>query len=235
MVITERQEMLLDELIKEYINSAKPVSSSFLKKRIGFDICPATIRNEMQKLTEAGYLEQPHTSAGRVPTNKAYRFFVEQLEEPEDISLEERRKIIKKELENSFKLMEFITKRLASDCCGLAFSYISEKDFLLEEGWKEVFKNPEFEEKGFLSEFTNSVDRFEKKIKDFLKEGRSEIQVYIGKEKSILDSSDLSLIVSKVRFPKNQHGILALLGPNRMTYDRNIRFLDSLIKELENF
>jgi len=235
MVITERQRILLDELIKEYINSAKPVSSNSLKKRVEFDVCPATIRNEMQKLTEAGYLEQPHISAGRIPTNKAYRFFVKQLREPEDISLEEIRKIIKRELENSFKLMEFITKRLASDCCGLAFSYISEKDFLLEEGWKEVFKNPEFEKKGFLSKFTNSVDRFEKKIKDLLKEECSEVQVYIGREKSILNSSDLSLIASKAKFPKNQHGILALLGPNRMTYDRNIRFLDSLIKELENF
>ena len=232
-MVTQRQEKILKEIVKEYVKSAKPVSSSLLKKKGALDISSATVRNEMKELEREGYLKQPHTSAGRIPTNKAYRLFVDKLEESEDSSF--KRETVEKEIKDIFKLMESVTKSLASDCNSLALSYISEKDFFFEEGWKEVFKNPEFERKEFLSEFTESLDNLEKKIKDIIKENSSEIHVFIGKEKSVLNSSDISLIVSKARFPRNQHGILALLGPSRMAYDKNIRILDSLIKELESF
>lgn len=64
-------------LVKEYINCAEPISSELLKQRLDLDISPATIRNELQDLTHKGYITQPHTSAGRVPTNKGYEYFVQ--------------------------------------------------------------------------------------------------------------------------------------------------------------
>jgi len=76
-MITERQEKILNSLIREYIDRAEPVSSDLLKKRYSLDVSPATIRNDLQELTNQGYIEQPHTSAGRVPTEKGYRFFIE--------------------------------------------------------------------------------------------------------------------------------------------------------------
>ena len=79
-MITERQEKLLDFLIKEYISTAEPVSSLALKKVTDLDVCGATIRNDLQALTEAGYIEQPHTSAGRIPTKKAYKYIADKLE-----------------------------------------------------------------------------------------------------------------------------------------------------------
>lgn len=79
-MLTQRQEKLLDFLIKEYISTAEPVGSLALKKVCDLDVCGATIRNDLQALTEAGYIEQPHTSAGRVPTKKAYKHFAEKLE-----------------------------------------------------------------------------------------------------------------------------------------------------------
>ncbi len=78
-MITDRQADILNEIIKEYIKLASPVSSHSLEKKKGLNISSATIRNEMQKLTDEGYLCQPHTSAGRLPTDKGYRFFVDQL------------------------------------------------------------------------------------------------------------------------------------------------------------
>ncbi|MBI3337326.1 MAG: DeoR family transcriptional regulator [Candidatus Staskawiczbacteria bacterium] len=76
-MISERQIRILNSLVKEYIDSAEPVSSNLLKKKCGLDVSPATIRNEMQELTEQGYIKQPHTSAGRIPTEKGYRYFIE--------------------------------------------------------------------------------------------------------------------------------------------------------------
>lgn len=74
-MITERQEKLLDFLIREYITTDEPVSSKALKKITDLDVCGATIRNDLQQLTKQGLIEQPHTSAGRVPTRKAYHYF----------------------------------------------------------------------------------------------------------------------------------------------------------------
>jgi len=74
-MITERQEKLLDFLIKEYICTAEPVSSKALKKASDLDVCGATIRNDLQVLAKSGYIAQPHTSAGRIPTKKAYKHF----------------------------------------------------------------------------------------------------------------------------------------------------------------
>ena len=77
MELTSRQEKLLNFLIKEYITTDEPVSSKALKKACSLDVCGATIRNDLQVLTKEGFIEQPHTSAGRVPTKKAYKYFAE--------------------------------------------------------------------------------------------------------------------------------------------------------------
>lgn len=78
-MISERQEKLLNFLIKEYIITAEPVSSLALKKVSDLKVSAATIRNDLQELDEAGYIKQPHTSAGRVPTQKAYQHFSERV------------------------------------------------------------------------------------------------------------------------------------------------------------
>ena len=79
-MLTERQEKLLNFVVRKYISSAEPVSSLALKKVIDLDVCGATIRNDLQVLTKGGYIEQPHTSAGRIPTKKAYKYFAEKIE-----------------------------------------------------------------------------------------------------------------------------------------------------------
>lgn len=78
-MITERQENILNLLIKEYIDNAHPISSELLKKKYNLDVSPATIRNDFKELTEKGYIAQTHISAGRIPSDKAYRYFVEKI------------------------------------------------------------------------------------------------------------------------------------------------------------
>jgi len=77
--LSERQKNLLLIIIRDYIDSAQPVGSKRLVEHYHLDLSSATIRNEMSALTELGYLRQPHTSAGRVPTEEGYRFFVGQM------------------------------------------------------------------------------------------------------------------------------------------------------------
>src|SRR4030095_12370104 len=84
--LSDRQKTLLLLIIRDYIDTAQPVGSKRLVEHYRLDLSSATIRNEMAALTEMGYLRQPHTSAGRVPTEEGYRYFVSQMMYNADLS-----------------------------------------------------------------------------------------------------------------------------------------------------
>jgi len=85
-MLTDRQKIILQILVDDYIRSAEPVGSRTISKRPDMSISPATVRNDMSDLEELGFLEQPHTSAGRIPSQKGYRFYVDHLLQPEGFS-----------------------------------------------------------------------------------------------------------------------------------------------------
>lgn len=90
MELTERKLKILQAIISDYVKTAEPVGSRTLSKKLDMNISPATIRNEMSDLEEMGYLTHPHTSAGRVPSDKAYRLYVNQLMEKPELSVAEK-------------------------------------------------------------------------------------------------------------------------------------------------
>ena len=92
-MLDERKMLVLRAIIDDYILSAEPVGSRSIARKHNLGVSPATIRNEMADLEETGYLQQPHVSAGRVPSDKGYRFYVDMLMEPEPISSEARQRI----------------------------------------------------------------------------------------------------------------------------------------------
>jgi len=118
-MITERQEKLLDFLIKEYIGTAEPVSSKALKKVCDLDVCGATIRNDLQVLTKEGFIEQPHTSAGRIPTKKAYKHFSERIAAERQNELDNfivrQIRFAHEEMESQMKIMEELMQTLEND------------------------------------------------------------------------------------------------------------------------
>ena len=235
MVITERQNLILDKIVREYITSATPVSSQKLEKKYKFGLSPATLRIEMQKLTENGFLYQPHTSAGRVPTDKAYRFFVDTLskegffEIEEDLGAEDW---FKTQMEDSLKLIQNVTRSLATASSALATSYLFDDKVLWKEGWEEVLQEPEFQGKQFISNFAQFLKSFEDKIDDF--SFNSEIKVFIGRENPFSNVQDFSIIISQCNWPEKEQGIISILGPKRMAYDKNIALINSFKEILEN-
>ncbi len=89
MQISDRKKKILRAVVEEYIETAEPVGSKTIQYKAGLDCSPATIRNELADLCSKGYLEQPHTSAGRVPTAKGYRLYVNELMHQQKLSIEE--------------------------------------------------------------------------------------------------------------------------------------------------
>lgn len=208
-MLTERQEKILNTVVEEYINSAEPVSSQALQKKHKFGLSPAMLRIEMQKLTKAGFLLQPHTSAGRVPTDKGYRFFVDNLPKEESADFEDIFPI-----ENIFKLTKFISETTSN----LVFLHPLGEDFSWKEGWEEILKEPEFEDKDFVLNFTDFLEDFEEGVDNL--ESDSEVKIYIGKENPFSKIHDFSIIST---------GVFSILGPKRMDYQKNINIMNKLI------
>ena len=186
----------------------------------------------MQKLTDKGFLCQPHTSAGRVPSDKGYRFFVDNLI-GSDFGEFGVNDFFKKEAEDNIKWIQSLTKNLAEASRALTLSYLEKEDIFWKEGWEEVLKEPEFIEKDFVLNFTQFLKNLEEHIEEL--ELNSGIKVYIGKENPFPKSRDFSIILTRCHFPNKEEGIVSLLGPKRMAYDKNISLVNSLIKTLDEF
>ena len=108
-MLDNRKKRILQAIIEEYINTAEPVSSGALLQNYGLECSSATIRNDMAELEHIGYLDKPHTSAGRVPSAKGYRFYVDELLKDDNISLDEIQ-YIKSKLETKVNEIEDLTK-----------------------------------------------------------------------------------------------------------------------------
>lgn len=108
-MLDDRKKRVLQAIVEEYINTAEPVSSNTLTNNYGLDYSSATIRNEMAELEKKGYLEKTHTSSGRIPSEKGYRYYVDELLKDDNISLEEI-KYISDKLETKVNEIDDLTK-----------------------------------------------------------------------------------------------------------------------------
>ena len=108
-MLDDRKKRILQAIVDEYVNTAEPVSSGAISKKKGLDFSSATIRNEMSELEKSGYLEKTHTSSGRIPSEKGYRLYVDELLKEDNISLEEI-KYIKEKLQIKADQIEDLTK-----------------------------------------------------------------------------------------------------------------------------
>ena len=112
-MLNDRKKRVLQAIVEEYVNTAEPVSSNALVKKEDLQYSSATIRNEMADLEKIGYLEKTHTSSGRVPSEKGYRYYVDELLKDDNISVEEV-KYISEKLETKVNEIEDLTKIAAS-------------------------------------------------------------------------------------------------------------------------
>lgn len=236
MSLTKRQDKILEGVCREYIQGAVPISSQFLKQKQCLDFSPATIRAEFVKLEEKNYLIQPYISSGRVPTDRGFRFFVDRILESEDLKvcqedvLEEVFSEISK-IKDLVKTSQQVAKNLSLLSSNLVFTYIPQQDIVWKEGWDIVVREPEFQNVQYLKDFAKAVSNFEKNINELDWDERS-IKVYIGKELPCLQK-DISVVMIKSHFLKDIDGMIAILGPKRMDFEKNIGVL-SKINEIFN-
>ena len=227
MILEERQKHILNEVIREYIRLAKPVSSQEISENTGFKMSSATIRSELVKLEKSGYLEQPHTSAGRIPTDLGYRFFVDNL--LDDIYLSKKEEKLIQEVFSINALEDFlrgITKLTSDFTNAFVLGGMRQEDIFTKTGFSRILDEPEFKDNKSIKSFGQLVDKLDEHMEELLKEVTGDREaVFIGEENPVEENNCLAMLVSRWEHPRGQKGFIAILGPKRMDYQKNISFL----------
>lgn len=246
--MTSRQEALLVSIIKEHIETAEPVSSKFLEKTGFFDLSSATIRAEMNELESLGYLTQLYTSSGRIPTDKAYRFFVDNLIDKENCELtadckRKIKRVIYKTTGEPREINRAIAQLLSELSDNLIIAGIPERADFFKIGLSSLFEFPEFREferafrlADFFDEFEKMFNRLEKVFwgnsPETAENDEGDIRVFIGRENPVRDIRDETVMLARYDLPHNYKGSLALIGPTRMDYGKNIGLIKYTTEEL---
>ncbi|MBP7811423.1 MAG: hypothetical protein KA054_01105 [Candidatus Moranbacteria bacterium] len=230
-----RQQQILSAVVELYTKTALPVGSQVLLERFQFPVSSATLRNDMVALEEAGYLYQPHVSAGRIPTDAGYRFYVEEMMGDEDLSREDQRRLQKELLMMKAKqarLGRSTTKLLSALSGNLAVSGLIDKDEFYDFGMKELMEKPEFQEIDELCRLVETLDSLDERIDIiFAKLSNGETQIFIGDENPIKGIANCSMVVAPYQSSEGQ-GILAIIGPKRMDYAKNKSLIEYMKKLL---
>jgi transcriptional regulator of heat shock response len=230
-----RQKQLLSAVVELYTKTAVPVGSQALIEHYDFGVSSATLRNDMVILEEEGYLYQPHVSAGRIPTDKGYRTYVEEMMGDQDLSREDQRRLQKELLQLKAKHMRLgrSTAKLLSALSGnLAVSGIVDKDEYYDFGMRELIDNPEFQEMDELCQLVETLDSLDEKVNGImlnLKDG--ETRIFIGSENPIAGINNCSMIVAPYQTDEGR-GMLAIIGPKRMDYAKNKSLIEYMRKML---
>ena len=251
MNVTKRQNTLLDFIIREYVRTAKPIPSVLVYKKSKLKVSPATIRNEMNYLEENGYLEQRHTSGGRVPTDKAYRYYVNQLlshHNQLEVNLEDKKDITKalaKAGTDSRAINRAVARVLSEHSGYLVITGIAKEAEFFKQGLVSLFRHPEFQEVDSLFQLTSFFEGFDLMFqlieREFMRilgapDGIS-IQILIGHENPFRQIKGETIMCTKYLLPGDVIGSLTLIGPKRMDYERNlalIKFTTDQLQKINN-
>ncbi len=237
--LTQRQIEILKALIEEYIKTAEAVGSETLEKRHSISASPATIRNEMVKLTEMGYLQKPHSSAGRMPTPQGMKFYVNELMREKELSVGEEVALKERvwdfrDKENRF--LREVTRSLAEKTKTLAIATTDEGE-LYCSGYAHILDMPEFYDIDVTKNLLEAIDRHDyiQQIINQSEDPEEDVHILLGEELGAGLQGPYSLVYSKYHTPMQHTGIIGVIGPVRLNYTNivpTVRTIKILIPEI---
>jgi transcriptional regulator of heat shock response len=230
-MISDRQSYILAEIVTTHVVTGEPVSSKILASG-DINMSPATVRNDMQVLENEGFITHPHTSSGRVPTDKGYRYYIEHFMKPARITEKEKTK-----LENrlSNDVDEAAIKVFAKELSAIAHAAVIvgfHKDYLYYTGLSNLLREPEFTDTENIFSLAEAIDRREGEIAELVEQSHTTEITHIV----IGDESPFGTYSSAIAAPFNYHNkksMICIVGPIRMNYNKNCSLIDlaqSLLK-----
>lgn len=243
MAKSDKKEQILLDVVGDYIKTAEPVSSGELLRKHAYKCSSATIRNIMVELDESGFLYQTHTSSGRIPTPKAYRFFVDKValggrKAPKQKAKNENGlpKEFKRKFRSAMRISaddaaRYATQYIAEMTNTLAFAGLLEINHFYREGLSHLLEEPEFMNADSIRSLVEYADSLEDRLENLYNTIHDDIQIFIGAEENVRHISPFSLMTFSSELPGRERAVFGLVGPMRMNYSENLELLNS-IREL---
>jgi heat-inducible transcriptional repressor len=230
--MTERQQKILSAIVEQYAEVASPVGSSLMAKV--FNVSSATIRAEMAELERLGYIAQPHTSAGRVPTDRGYRFYVNNLTASSEPVLPSGRaeKALASRVQHAGtpeRMIRNSVDTLVELTHNLGLATIGNQLYM--SGLSNLFGQPEFIQGSQVQQVARLLDNLEPWLREAAP--NEPLSVYIGQENPIGRSAGCSLIISRFRSPFSDRSYIGTLGPTRQSYREVMNLVARAGRELE--
>ena len=227
-LLDDRKVTILKAIIKTYLETGEPVGSRTISKYSDLKLSSATIRNEMSDLEEMGYIIQPHTSAGRIPSDKGYRFYVDQIMLDKESEVTEFKEMMVQKVDK----LELVLKKMAQVLAANT-NYAT-----MISGATNIFKYPELSDGDKASRLIDTLEHKEV-LQEFVAEvnsGTEEeagIQVYIGDESPVQSMKDCSVVTANYDLGGGLRGTIGIIGPKRMDYEKVLGTLRNLMNQLD--
>jgi heat-inducible transcriptional repressor len=234
--LTQRQIEILKSVIEEYIETAEAVGSETIEKKHNLSASPATIRNEMVRLSEYGYLKKPHSSAGRVPTAMGLKFYVRELMKEKELSTVEEVALKEKVWDHREKMQKFlkeVTKSLAAKTNTLAIATTNEGDVYCS-GYANILEMPEFFDIDVTKTLLEALDEYGSFESIFGTVNDNEgIHILIEDEFGGSLKGPYGFVFTEYKTPMDIEGRIGVLGPTRLHYMSiipTVRYFGNLIE-----
>ncbi|MCX5749446.1 MAG: hypothetical protein NTZ10_04310 [Candidatus Saganbacteria bacterium] len=235
-VLDDRKQKVLRIIVEDYIHSAEPVGSKTVTQDHHVEASPATIRFDMADLEKKGYIKKPHTSAGRVPSDKGYRFFIDNILEESELSGRESESVREKMLKTIRDDIFEIAGELVSRMTGNASVVVDpdKKHIIYINGIYRMLRQPEFVHVDMTSEVVELMEKHNEMIdllNEYTEEEEDDVSIRVGGENSPKQLKQCSVASAKYK----DRGIISIVGPTRMDYKRVssiLRYFADLLEEI---
>jgi transcriptional regulator of heat shock response len=241
-VMESRQLDILRAIVEEYVATEEPVGSKAIAQRHGLGISPATIRNEMALLEDAGFITQPHTSAGRIPTDRGYRLFVDKLATVKPLSNPERRAIetfldgadnLDDLMLRTVRLLSQLTRQVAVIQYPTETAQPVEKSKIAVAGTAQLVRTSHEN----LTEIEPILEALEEQVVllKLLNEAGDSVKVRIGDEQNDLHLKSASTISMSYGSSEYGSGAVGVIGKKRMDYSNSMSAVSAVARYVSRF
>ncbi|AKM84499.1 MAG: hypothetical protein VE98_C0001G0040 [candidate division Kazan bacterium GW2011_GWA1_50_15] len=223
--LNARQKQVLKGVVEEYVKHSEPVGSARVAEMLPFSVSSATIRGDMAELTDSGYLVQPHTSAGRIPTEAGFKEYIEtMMKEHKELSLRQQ-EVLSAHFKRLKNLQERFKEaaRMLSELSGSVGLLMDDANQVYMSGLSKLPQLPEFRDEEFGADFMEMLENPAESFRSIMKQTTGQPQVVLGKA---------SMVVTK--FGPGGRQVISVIGPMRMHYGKTLPAVEYIAKLLNN-
>ncbi len=230
-MLDSRTELILKLVIEDYIRTAQPVGSKYLNERYQIGVSDATVRGELAVLEAEGFLRSPHTSAGRIPTEAAYVYYLSHLRDKKLVLEGAPLRAVPREQDTEM-VLKSMAKRLVEISGETAIVAIDPR-WTYYTGVSNLFHKPDFHDPEMMQTLSGLVDQFDEVMQRMYRELPEGPQVFIGSSNPF--GQEMATILVRYNVDGETQGLLGLVGPLRMDYSRNLALIERAKEVIDEY